>query len=77
MVADGAIEQYAIGGAVAAIYYLEPFDTAELNVFVVLRGTGEGLMPLTPIYDYLSRQGFSTEGEFLNLEGLPVQILPV
>ena len=31
MVKDGVIEEYAIGGAVAAIYYLEPFDTADLE----------------------------------------------
>ncbi|HEX8843862.1 MAG TPA: hypothetical protein VF791_04425 [Pyrinomonadaceae bacterium] len=77
MVADGVIEQYSIGRAVAAIYYLEPFDTANLDIFVVLRAADEGLMLLTPIYDYLSRQGFSTEGELVDLEGLPVQILPV
>jgi hypothetical protein len=34
MVKRGVIEEYAIDGAIAAIYYLEPFDTADLDVFV-------------------------------------------
>jgi hypothetical protein len=30
MVKDGVIEQYAIGGAVAAIFYIEPINTNDL-----------------------------------------------
>ncbi len=49
MVVDGIISQYAIGGAVAAIYYLEPFDTADLDVFVQVKPTVGRLMILAPI----------------------------
>lgn len=33
MVADGVIDGYVIGGAIAATYYLEPIDTDDLDVF--------------------------------------------
>jgi hypothetical protein len=77
MVKDGVIEEYAIGGAVAAIYYLEPFDTADLDVFVQVNPTGSNLMILAPIYQYLTAQGYEAQGEFIYIEGIPVQFLPV
>src|SRR6266436_9174043 len=77
MVEAGVIRRYAIGGAVAAIYYLEPFDTADLDIFVQLEDSGSGLTILGPIYDFLAQQGYTPEGEFVHIEGLPVQFLPV
>jgi hypothetical protein len=77
MVKDGVIEEYAIGGAVAAIYYLEPFATADLDIFVQVNANGTDLAILAPIYDYLVEQGYEAKGEFIYIEGLPVQFLPV
>ncbi|HEV7376221.1 MAG TPA: hypothetical protein VGN95_16000 [Pyrinomonadaceae bacterium] len=77
MVKDGVIEEYAIGGAVAAIYYLEPFDTADLDIFVQVNTPGSDLTILAPIYEYLVEQGYEAKGEFIYIEGLPVQFLPV
>ncbi|HEY0321066.1 MAG TPA: hypothetical protein VGC66_08950 [Pyrinomonadaceae bacterium] len=77
MVRAGVIEEYAIGGAVAAIYYVEPFDTADLDVFVQVKATGSDLMILAPIYEYLIKQGYKAKGEFIYIESLPVQFLPV
>jgi hypothetical protein len=77
MVKDGVIEEYAIGGAVASIYYLEPFDTADLDVFIQINAPGRDLMLLAPIYEYLAKQGYEAKGEFVYIEGIPVQFLPV
>jgi hypothetical protein len=77
MVKDGVIEEYAIGGAIAAIYYLEPFDTADLDVFVQVNATGSDLMLLAPIYEYLTEQGYKAKDEFIYIEEIPVQFLPV
>jgi len=77
MVEDGVIENYAIGGAVAAIYYLEPFDTSDVDIFVQLKAFANELIMLAPIYDYLRRRGYNSEGEFIRIEGFPVQFLPV
>jgi hypothetical protein len=75
MEADGVIERYAIGGAVAAIFYVEPFTTYDLDIFFAADVSG-GLITLTPIYEYLARKGYEAEGEAINVEGWPVQFLP-
>ena len=76
MVKRGVIEDYAIGGAIAAIYYLEPFETSDLDVFVQVEFEGSALAILAPIYEYLGNRGYKAQGEFINLEGVPVQFLP-
>ena len=76
MVADGVIKQYAIGGAIGAIYYLEPFETSDVDVFVDLEVDARDLAILEPIYDYLRRAGYEADREFINIEGVLVQFLP-
>jgi len=34
MVHDGEVQNYAIGGAIAAVFYVEPFATQDIDVFV-------------------------------------------
>jgi hypothetical protein len=77
MVADGVILDYAIGGAIAAIYYVEPFFTADLDIFVHLKPTWNSLMPLSEIYEYLQQRGHKPSHEFLLIGDVPVQFLPV
>lgn len=72
----GVFSRYAIGGAVGAIFYMEPFLTYDLDVFVLLPESAGGLLTLSPIYDSLRRRGCETEGECVLIEGLPVQFLP-
>ena len=73
---EGVIARYAIGGAVGAIFYMEPFLTYDLDVFVVLPQTASGLLTLAPIYEALKQRGCEEEGECLLIEGMPVQFLP-
>lgn len=74
---EGVITRYAIGGAVGAIFYMEPFLTYDLDVFVTLpQTTGSLLLTLSPIYETLRRRGYEEEGECLRIEGIPVQFLP-
>jgi hypothetical protein len=75
MVADGIIEKYAIGGAVAATYYLEPAATLDLDIFISLPKEG-ALVSLQPIYEYLKDRGYREQNEFILIEGWPVQFLP-
>ena len=35
MYQEGILKDYAIGGAVATIYYTEPFATKDLDIFLV------------------------------------------
>jgi len=77
MEADGIIGRYAIGGAVGAIFWLEPITTKDLDVFVMLPVVpGGSLLTLGPIYDYLLAQGFPPQGQFIVIEGWAVEFVP-
>jgi hypothetical protein len=73
----GLIGRYAIGGAVAATRYIEPIQTYDLDIFVILPVLPSGLISLTPIYSYLTQRGYAPQGECIVIEGWPVQFLPV
>lgn len=75
MEGDGVIGRYAVGGAVAAIFYVEPFATYDLDIFFATEAAG-GIFTLAPVYEYLARKGYEAEGGAVNIEGWPVQFLP-
>jgi hypothetical protein len=82
MEADGAIDRYAIGGAVAAYNYVEPAVTEDLDILVSFdlhsRQSKSGLVTLGPLLSYLKERGYSEfRKEGLVIEGWPVQFLPV
>src|SRR5262245_58474370 len=75
---DGVFSRYAIGGAMGAIFYTEPFLTFDLAMFVVLPQAAGGLLSLTSIYDALRARGHEQkQKECVVIEGIPVQFLPV
>ncbi len=77
MEAEGVIGRYAIGGAVGAIFWLEPIFTKDLDVFVALpTAAGGTLLTLGPIYDYLLARGFTPHGQFIVIEGWQVEFVP-
>lgn len=73
---QGVFSRYAIGGAMAATFYVEPFLTFDLDVFVLLQPTTTGLISLAPIYEALRTRGYREEKEIVVIEGVPVQFLP-
>ena len=77
MVKGGVIEQYAIGGAVAAIFYIEPINTNDLDIFFHVKDPTAGLDILAPLYEYLSDLGYKGQEEAIDIEDWPVQFLPV
>lgn len=82
MVADGVIEKYAVGGAVAALNYIEPTLTDDLDVLISVEHLADqpksGLVSLEPIYGYLRNAGYEEfRKEGVVVEGWPVQFLPV
>jgi hypothetical protein len=77
MVKDGVIEHYAIGGAVAAIFYIEPINTNDLDIFFHVKDSSVGLDILAPLYEYLASLGYEAQGEAIDIEGWPVQFLPI
>lgn len=77
MQAAGVIGRYAIGGAVGATFYLEPVRTVDVHVFVAIHPeAGSLIITPKPIYDYLTAKGYEAKGEYLVIEGWPVQFLP-
>jgi hypothetical protein len=79
--AQGTIKQYAIAGAVAALNYIEPTLTEDLDILISVSGfeTREsGLILLTPIESALAKMGYSERTDVgILIEGWPVQFLPV
>lgn len=72
----GALTRYAIGGAMAATFYVEPLLTFDLDVFVVLPQFRTGVLSLAPLYETLRARGYVEERECVLIEEVPVQFLP-
>lgn len=74
LISAGLIEDYALGGALAAIYYVEPFTTYDADIFFV--PNDETLSAGIPaIYAYLQSKGWRVEREHLLVNDFPVQFL--
>ena len=79
MEADGVIENYAIGGGIAAIYYIEPYHTDDLDIFIPVSAVSvgaAGLISLEPIYAYLTQAGYEPAKEGVMIEDWLVQFIP-
>ena len=73
----GVIGEYAVGGAMAATFYIEPISTFDLDVFVALPSAPGGLLvSLEPLYNHLRANGFKEDKECVMIHGIPVQFLP-
>ena len=74
----GLIKDYAVGGAIAALRWVEPFFTQDLDIFVILEkeANKQGLIILSPIYEYLKNKGYIWEKHWIIIEGVPVDIFP-
>ncbi len=74
---EGILTEYAIGGAVASIFYIEPATTYDLDVFVRLPEENEcTLLIMKPLYEWLESKGCKFLGEHILIEGIPVQFIP-
>jgi hypothetical protein len=76
---DGVIDEYAVVGAVGALFYTEPFATLDIDFLVNLPELGSLLVSLQPIHGWLQKKGYSQfddEGNVI-IEKWPVQFLPV
>lgn len=73
---EGILSQYAIAGAMGAMFYVEPLLTFDLDIIVLLPQTQEGFLTLTPLYNALRTKGYKEEGDCVLIEGVPVQFLP-
>ncbi len=72
LVTAGLIEDWALGGALAAIYYVEPFTTYDADIFFIPKDKGL-TSGLPAMYVRLQAQGWEVEREHLLVRGFPVQ----
>ena len=74
LITAGLIKDYALGGALAAIYYTEPVTTYDAHIiFVASDKTLSAGIPA--IYSYLQSKGWRVECEHLLIKDFPVQFL--
>lgn len=74
--ASGIIDEYAIAGAMALMFWIEPVPTFDLDVLVMLPQSAGPLVSMEPIYQWAADRGYATEHEHVIIEGVPVQFLP-
>ena len=74
LVSAKLVKDWALGGALAAVYYVEPFSTYDADIFFI--PADKGLTAGIPaIYAHLKAEGWQVEGEHLLVRGFPVQFL--
>ena len=74
LVSAGLIKDYALGGALAAIYYTEPITTYDADIiFIASDKTLSAGIPA--IYSHLSSKGWRVEREHLLIKDFPVRFL--
>jgi len=74
--ADGVIEDYAIAGAMALVFWTEPVPTWDLDVLVFLPPTPGTLVSLDAIYRWTTAHSYPVQQEHVIVEGVPTQFLP-
>jgi hypothetical protein len=72
----GIISDYAVAGAMAIVFWIEPVPTFDLDVLVLLPQSTGPLVSLEPIYRWTADRGYVAEHEHVLIEGVPVQFLP-
>src|SRR5215475_4176603 len=74
LVSAELIKDYALGGALAAIYYTEPFTTYDADIIFI--PTDQTLTAGIPaIYSHLQSKGWRIEREHMLIKDFPVQFL--
>lgn len=72
---EGVLKEYAIGRAIATIYYTESFATNDVDIFFI-PPEEQGLLVLTPFYEFCTQKGYKTYKEYILIGETPIQFLP-
>lgn len=76
LVKAGLLKQYAIGGGVGVLYYVEPVLTYDFDVVCHFPGEGPVIDP-SPLFNELKQRGFTFgEEDRVTIAGVPVQFIP-
>jgi len=74
LVSSGLIKNYALGGALAAMRYVEPLATYDADIFFI-PVTEDLSAGVHDLYEALRARGWDVEGDHLLLKDFPVQFL--
>jgi hypothetical protein len=72
----GVIEDYAVAGAMAILFWTEPIPTFDLDVLVFLPPSEEAIVSLDSLYRWTEARGYSASREHILIEGVRTQLLP-
>lgn len=72
----GLIQDYAISGAMAQVFWDEAIPTFDLDVLVMLGAVENALAPLAVIYQWAKEKGYETRAEHILISDIPVQFVP-
>lgn len=70
------IEDYAVFGAIAQLFWDEAIPTFDLDV-LVLYPAKPGLVTLSPLYEWAKEKGFPAKDVHIYVGEIPVQFVPV
>jgi hypothetical protein len=74
---DGLLQDYALCGGIALVYYIEPLLTYDLDVlFIPKKEERDRIDFLSGIYKYLRDRGFKESKEHIIIGDMPVQLIP-
>jgi hypothetical protein len=74
---NSLFSSYAIGGGIAALFYIEPVTTFDLDIFIILPEPSGRIISLSPLYSWLEKRGYQPSKEQIIIEGIAVQFIPV
>ena len=72
----GVIQEYAVAGAMAIIFWTEPVPTYDLDILVFLPAQPGPLVNLDSVYRWAGARGYPVSEEHVIVEGVPTQIIP-
>ena len=75
MKGEGVVTEYAVAGAMALIFWIEPVATYDVDVLVFLPASGP-IVSLGSIYEWASRHRYASRKEHIVVHGTPVQFVP-
>jgi hypothetical protein len=72
------ISKYAVGGAVGAVFYIEPTQTQDIDIFILLEPKpGSIVVEISPIIERLKQLGYTLwDQDKLIVEKWPIQFIP-
>ena len=73
---SGVVEEYAVAGAMALVFWSEPIPTFDLDVLVFLPEDNSTIVSLAPLYNWAAGRGYTAHAEHVMIAGVPVQFLP-